>query len=256
MSYAPADLLDVRTEVMAVTGLSAASVGIVGDTAHDGGYHCGEDRTDPDDYSRDESPRDAHPTDAASALDIGNDWPNGGLAAAYAFNAKLVDACKRGDPRAEAVREVIYTTDGGTVKRFDDVGIRSGGDSSHLYHTHISFYRDSDGRRHLPTNALGLILECMGVAETMITDDPNAWTEARRVEALVKNLPATVGDATHKSEPNALAGKLDAIESAVLAGGVDPAVLAGALVAAFQDPAVKAALGAIVRAEVEAAEDS
>lgn len=83
--------------------------------------------------------------------------------------------------------------------------------------------------------------------------DPNAWAQARRTEAMVNN-STTIVD--RPGETNQLAVKLNAIESKIATGGIDPAALAAALVTALSDPTVKTALGAIVRAEVEAAEDS
>lgn len=241
MSYAPSDLLTCRAEIRRHTGLPAVAVGIVGDPAHDGGYHCGEDRTAPDDYSRDESPRDARPTDAASAIDIGNDWPAGGTARAYAFNAALVEACRQGDPRARDVREVIYTTDGRTVRRFDRLGIRTTGDKSHLFHTHVSFFRDSEGRRAATTGFLGLVLELLGVTDVDANQDILLKGAAWRTHTLINNLPAVPPEASGgvAGQPNrlyerlaalttkvdSLALQVDAILTAVAAAGGAPSLL-------------------------------
>jgi hypothetical protein len=93
------------------------------------------------DYSVVESPRDANPTDAASAVDLaGAGWWR-------PLTLWLVDRAVAGAPGTEDIREIIYTPDGVTVHRWDRLGIRSTGDSSHLYHTHVSFFRDSEGRR-------------------------------------------------------------------------------------------------------------
>lgn len=177
MTHAPADLLAVREYLLTSTGLPADAVGIVGDPAHRGGYHCGSDRTDPDDYSRRESLRDrAGLSEAASALDIG-DFRRGGVSL-RSLTLGFVAACQRGDPRTRDVREVIYTPDGSTVRRFDRLGIRSTGDSSHLYHTHIGFFRDSEGRRAGADNALGLIRELIEGTSTGEDDDMgDSWTE-------------------------------------------------------------------------------
>jgi hypothetical protein len=59
------------------------------------------------------------------------------------FTLWLVGRCKAGDPDAADIREIIYTPDGKTVQRYDRLGIRSTGDSSHLTHTHVSLFRDS-----------------------------------------------------------------------------------------------------------------
>lgn len=176
MTYAPADLLAVRLYLLTSTGLSGDAVGIVGDPDHDGGYHCGADRTDPDDYSRRESPRDrAGLSDAASALDIG-DFVRGPVSL-RTVSLGLVAACQRGDPRCADIREVIYTPDGRTVRRFDRLGVRSTGDSSHLFHTHLSFFRDSEGRRDREDNVLGLLRELIEGTTGGDDDMGGSWTE-------------------------------------------------------------------------------
>lgn len=153
-TYAPDDLLAIRRYLISV-GLDPAGIGIVGDASHaaTGGYHEGRadllSRLDYD-YSIVQSPRDRYfLTDAASALDIPN------FSRLQNMSISLVDACKRGDPQTGDIREVIYSPDGVTVKRWDRLGRSSTGDSSHLWHTHISFFRDSQGRRHNTTNILG-----------------------------------------------------------------------------------------------------
>lgn len=164
MTYAPADLLAVRLYLLTSTGLSGDAVGVVGDPDHlaTGGYHVG--RADlarigrlTSDYSMRESPRDRPGTDGASALDIG-DFAKGAVSL-RSLSLGLVAACQRGDPRAGDIREIIYTPDGSTVRRFDRLGIRSAGDGSHRWHTHISFFRDSEGRRAQSDNILGLLVE-------------------------------------------------------------------------------------------------
>lgn len=164
MTYAPADLLAVRQYVMGHTGLDASSVGIAGDPAHasSGGYHEGNDdlanagRLDSD-YSKRESPRDRPGSNAASAEDIG-DFNRDGKTLRQ-LSLFVVAKCQAGDPRCNDIREIIYTPDGSAVRRFDRLGIRSTGDSSHLYHTHLSFFRDSEGRRAGDGNFLGLLRE-------------------------------------------------------------------------------------------------
>lgn len=147
MTYAPDDLL-AALRYLNGQGAPWDALGCVGDAAHiaSGGYHVG--RVDLAaagrlgyDYSCVESPRDARPTDAASALDFaGASWWR-------PLTLWLVDACRAGAPGTEDIREVIYTPDGATVRRWDRLSIRTTGDDSHLWHTHISFHRDSEGRR-------------------------------------------------------------------------------------------------------------
>ena len=145
MTYAPRTLLAARTYIIDAFGVAAAAVGIVGDSAHRGGYHCGKDRTVSGDYSVVESSRDRNGLSEASAgLDVGS-FTKGSKNLRH-FSKWLVAECARGAPDTKDIREVIYSPDGRTVKRWDRLGRRSSGDSSHLWHTHISFFRDSESR--------------------------------------------------------------------------------------------------------------
>jgi len=147
VTYAPQDLLDAIRYLQS-QGAPAASLGIVGDPAHvsTGGYHVGRDDLAAHgrlgyDYSVIESPRDRRPTGAASAIDFtGASWWR-------SLTLWLVARTAAGTPGTEDIREIIYTPDGRTVHRWDRLGRRSTGDDSHLYHTHVSFFRDSEGRR-------------------------------------------------------------------------------------------------------------
>ncbi|HEX7742799.1 MAG TPA: DUF1906 domain-containing protein, partial [Sphingobium sp.] len=160
MTYAPQDLLNVRAYLAAQTGLPDVALGIVGDEAHsNSGYHIGATGVASFDYSRDEanplSRDNPDPlTAAASAVDLGGDFPR-----FREITLGLVAACEGGDPRTRDIREIIYTPDGVNVRRYDREGVRDTGDSSHLAHTHVSFYRDSEGRRDALDNFLGLMRE-------------------------------------------------------------------------------------------------
>lgn len=197
MSYEPFDLDQVQQYLASMTGLSASALGIVGDSSHTGGYHVGNDRLRASgrlntDYSKAESSRDRPGTDAASALDIGSfsKTINGYQVTLRSLSLDLVEACQGGDPRSEAIREIIYSPDGTIVRRWDRLGIRSSGDSSHRTHTHLSFFRDSEGRRHRPDNLLGLIVEIME-GETMT---PEQTAEVlRRLEVIDNATRATAG---------------------------------------------------------------
>lgn len=149
MSYAPQTLLDARAYLREFTGLPWVSLGIVGSTTtHFTGYHLGWDRIrlnqGRSDYSIRESSRDANPTNAAMALDIGQfsrgDKTLGGL------SRWLVQQAQANAPDTRDIREIIYTPDGKTVRRYDRLKIRTGGDNTHLTHTHISYFRDSESR--------------------------------------------------------------------------------------------------------------
>lgn len=197
VTYAPGDLLAVRTYVQQKTGLPVESLGIVGDTSHNssGGYHVGHDvlhllgvaPEDPGgDYSYTESQRDRNGlTNAASAFDLG-----GNFSRFREITLGIVNACKNNDPRAREIREVIYTDNGTTVKRWDRLGIRNTGDSSHLNHTHISFFRDSDGFRDDNDNFLGLLKELFDGKPT----PPPIPQEDNMPFAYPVQLPANVGD--------------------------------------------------------------
>ncbi len=192
MTYAPSDLMAVRTWLLArfdinkgltkSTDLDPAEVGIVGDSAHKatGGYHCGNNWLGDvgrlnSDYSKRESSRDRPGTNAASALDIGDFdvTVNGRRHTLKALSVAIADACRRGDPRTRDVREIIYSADGRTVKRWDRLGIRSTGGSDHTWHSHLSFHRDSEGRRDRDDNFLGLLKAIVdGTPATTSTPTP------------------------------------------------------------------------------------
>lgn len=194
MTYNPVDLVGVRGYLSRTLGLSANELGIMGDPAHasSGGYHEGNDDLArvgqlTSDYSKRESPRDRPGTDGASALDIGffDRIVSGRRVTLRSFSAGLVAACERGDPRARDIREVIWSPDGSVVRRWDRLGIRSTGSSSHLTHTHTSFFRDSEGRRDRDDNVFGLFRELLEGVDAMALDSADkAW--------LINNLPSAV----------------------------------------------------------------
>ena len=149
MTYAPGTLLELRAFLQPRTGLSAGNLGIVGDTAHQQrgvSYHLGEDDLRSDAYSI-KTVRDRNGlSNAASAMDIGNHSDLRRL------SRDLVASCRRNDPGTSDIREVIYSPNGTTVLRWDRqrgyASLPQAGeaDNSHLWHTHISWYRDSEWR--------------------------------------------------------------------------------------------------------------
>ncbi|MEU8185174.1 hypothetical protein AB0B85_23995 [Micromonospora sp. NPDC049044] len=153
MTRAPANLLALRSLLLThldnapgPDDLEPAEVGIVGDPSHRGGYHCGSDRVVTNDYSVVESPRDrAGLTLDAAALDVGGfDVRSGGRTHTLAsFSVWCVAQCAANAADTRDIREIIYSPDGKTVKRWDRLGKRSTGDSSHRWHTHFSFFRDA-----------------------------------------------------------------------------------------------------------------
>ncbi|MFC5927650.1 hypothetical protein [Micromonospora vulcania] len=156
MTRAPSNLLAVRSllltylnvdpDTVRTADLEPAEVGIVGDPAHRGGYHCGSDRVVTNDYSVVESPRDtAGLTLDATALDVGGfDVRSAGRTHTLpSFSLWCVGQCAANAADTRDIREIIYSPDGTTVKRWDRLGKRTSGDDSHRWHTHFSFFRDA-----------------------------------------------------------------------------------------------------------------
>lgn len=150
MTTAPANLLSLASYWKANHGVY---LGIVGDTSHlvkGVSYHLGKDDLRPGAYSAVTARDRAGLSVYASAIDLGK------LRNSYTelrrFSVWLVGECRANRADTRDIREVIYTPDGRTVygwNREAGVGsapIRDYGDSSHLIHTHISFYRDSRAR--------------------------------------------------------------------------------------------------------------
>lgn len=168
MTYAPDALKQDRQYLLDTynahpgnvsSDLEPDEVGIVGDPAHKGGYHCGSDRLVPDDYSN-KTARDRRGlTEAASAIDIGMFSVKGADGKTYDWkdlSVWMVAECRKGAPGTRDIREIIYTDDGKRVLRWDrengqDSPPHTGeADNSHLTHTHTSKYRDSESRRLTP----------------------------------------------------------------------------------------------------------
>ncbi|WP_433386546.1 hypothetical protein [Micromonospora sp. KLBMP9576] len=156
MTRAPQNLLAVRRLLLDRLNvdpgtsrgqdLEPAEVGIVGDPAHRGGYHCGSDRVTARDYSVHESPRDSRGlTLDAAALDVGSfEIRAGGRTHDLgSFSAWCAAQCVAGTPDSRDIREIIYSPNGVVVRRWDRLRKRTSGDNSHLWHTHFSFFRDS-----------------------------------------------------------------------------------------------------------------
>ncbi|GGO15352.1 hypothetical protein [Micromonospora parathelypteridis] len=189
MTRAPSNLLAVRSLLLTHLNidpntdrpedLEPAEVGIVGDPAHRGGYHCGSDRVVTNDYSVVESPRDkAGLTLDAAALDVGGfEVRSGGRTHTLSsFSLWCVGQCAANAADTRDIREIIYSLDGSTVKRWDRLGKRTTGDSSHRWHTHFSFFRDSTkaGRDQRPLFRRYLI--SIGLLEDDdMTPEEHAW---------------------------------------------------------------------------------
>lgn len=148
-TFAPEALLDLQTYLAGQPGLSKGKLGIVGDADHVAAgysYHLGKSQLNPGAYSAKTARDKAGLSDAASAMDIGNHKDLRGL------SEWLVDQCRVNAPGTSDIREVIYSDDGVRVLRWDrERGYKSEpregeADDTHLWHTHLSTYRDSEFR--------------------------------------------------------------------------------------------------------------
>lgn len=202
MSYAPQSISALRAYLMPKTGLSPSSLGIVGDAAHQKrpSYHNGQDaitryrRTAANDYSiRTPRDREPHLTNAASALDIGN------FARLRNLSMSLVAQARSGKPGTKDIREIIFSPDGRRVLRWDrERGQtsfpREEGDSSHLWHTHVSWYRDSEGRSKLaPFKAFFEPVKTNYWAGEIAADIKRAYPTGSTVAAKLRSLGLTFG---------------------------------------------------------------
>lgn len=255
-TYAPDPLQDARRLLLAhLPGLASAEVGIVGDQPHaatGNSYHLGKGQLVSSSYSIVESSRDRNGlSNAASAMDIGDFAVTvaGKRHTLQTFSVWLVAQCKAGTADTRDIREVIYSPDGSTVRRWDRLGIRSTGDSSHQWHTHISYFRDSESRDK--TGLFRRYLTEIGLLEDPVTPEDVAkiWQTDGIIAA-----PAGVADTsnTHWApgsflrDSSALARTNNALlvqilaklgvdqvdEQAIVAGvlaGLDPAAIAAAI---------------------------
>ncbi|GHJ11227.1 hypothetical protein TPA0907_55940 [Micromonospora humidisoli] len=269
MTTAPANLMAVRRlllDHLGPHGLDSAEVGIVGNPAHRGGYHCGSDRVVNNDYSVVESSRDRTGlTLYASGLDVGtfSIRVGGTTHNLQTFSTWCVAQCQAGAPDTRDIREIIYSPDGKVVRRWDRLGKRTSGDDSHLWHTHFSFFRDaikagrdltSLFRRYLIS--IGLI-QAPKPVEVPVAQDPVAWATTNRAAALLAGTPARYqieGEKQPRSEPNRLAEQLARIEATAQAAlgavkGLDTsAILARIDQVAAAESARDAELAELVRA--------
>ncbi|WP_349875996.1 hypothetical protein ABIH81_17575 [Micromonospora sp. HUAS YX12] len=205
MTSAPANLLAVRNllltylnvdkKAVRADDLEPAEVGIVGDVNHRGGYHCGSDRVVTNDYSVVESSRDRSGlTLYASALDVGtfSVRSGGGTHNLRTFSTWMVAQCAANAADTRDIREIIYSPDGRTVRRWDRLGRRTSGDSSHLFHTHFSFFRDSTKAGRDQTPLFRRYLTAIGMIAVAKPEDDMEQTDKLIRDTGSKN--RTVGD--------------------------------------------------------------
>jgi hypothetical protein len=164
--------LDLHPGKAVNNDLDPLEAGIVPDSNHRGGYHCGRGQVDATDYSVRESSRDRNGLDQYSAgIDYGYFavTTDRGTFDLYDYNLWLKGLWDAGDDDTKDLREVIYSPDGVNVRRLDKLGIRSTGDSSHQTHTHHSEFRDADGHRMV--NLARRWLQHIGLLEDPVTKD-------------------------------------------------------------------------------------
>jgi hypothetical protein len=133
-------------------GQHGRNLGIVGDTSHIAkgtSYHLGKDELVPTAYSIRNKRDKTGLTNSASAIDLGK--LHGKFVYLRVFSGWLVRQCMTDRDMRHDVREIIYTADGLTVQRYSGIDNkihkgRGNGDLTHLKHTHISFFRDSETR--------------------------------------------------------------------------------------------------------------
>ncbi|MDH6460105.1 hypothetical protein M2302_000256 [Micromonospora sp. A200] len=208
MTGAPANLLAARRLLLDHLNMSSesrsadlepAEVGIVGDPAHRGGYHCGADRVVTNDYSVVESSRDRTGlTDYASALDVGDFSVSvaGKRHTLASFSMWLVAQCKAGSADTRDIREVIYSPDGVVVRRWDRLGRRTTGDSSHRWHTHISYHRDAIKAGRDQSAVFRRYLTYIGLIKAPTVEDDMSEKASQVIEAWAVGKTATPTGAT------------------------------------------------------------
>lgn len=165
MTYAPMTLLELAAYWKRQGGVN---LGIVGDTDHATkgvSYHLGKDQLRAGAYSA-TTPRDkAGLTNAASAIDLGRLL--GSYLQLQAFSMWLAKRCLAGTPDTNDVREVIFANGNRVMGYKDGVDhlIPDYGDNSHLTHTHVSYYRDSEHRSKLDLFAAYFEVQTMATFE-------------------------------------------------------------------------------------------
>jgi hypothetical protein len=126
------------------------NLGIKGDAKHmhrGVSYHLGKGDLIDTAYSI-QSKRDRKGlTKSASAIDLGK--LDGTLPNLRAFSRWLVRRCQADSTVRRDIREIIYTEAGKSVQRYSGIDnkIHKGpgnGDASHINHTHISYFRDTE----------------------------------------------------------------------------------------------------------------
>ena len=137
------------------TAQGGVNLGVVGDTGHVAkgtSYHLGKSQLTATAYSIKTARDKAGLTEAASAIDLGK--INKSIKELRTFSKWLVSQAQANADGTRDIREIIYSPDGVRVFGWSrENGVASApilgyGDSTHVTHTHVSFYRDAEKRDH------------------------------------------------------------------------------------------------------------
>jgi hypothetical protein len=210
---APDDLAAFRNTVMVVCGFGDPNeVGIKGDVAHAarGGYHISTDdiaatgRLDTD-FSTKRARDHFRPNRYASAVDIGDDWPNGGRAAWLRFNNAVLFDLSHNFDMLTSVRAMNLSTDGSNRKRYDranaDDGLINSTDTVNI-HTHLEFWRDTRGTAARTADLARLLVHVRTAIHGALPPAPDYSTETMMGSDMiftVTAIPANTPDATGAS---------------------------------------------------------
>jgi hypothetical protein len=226
MTFAPGTII-AAAKVMTDHGF--ANAGIVGNAAHVAvgtSYHLGKSQLISTAYSIALARDKAGCTEAAAALDVSRGSRT--LAELQAWSRWLVAQCQAKAPGTEDIREVIYSPDGVYVKRWDNYahilyagGTGTGqGDDSHLWHTHISWFRDTESK-----GKASLLLRYFPAVPDTSTEVPMPVL-SRYIPGQVATIKAT---SNIRSAPSLTATKLRTLAApetwvvtGFVKGGVDP----------------------------------
>jgi hypothetical protein len=152
MTFAPATLTALGAYWTANGGINLGVVGDAGHQAKGTSYHLGRSALADGAYSAKTARDRAGLSEAASAIDLGR--LGGSLIQLQNFSRWLVDQARHNAAGTSDMREIIYSPDGTKVLRWDrQRGYNSlpkpgEADDSHRSHTHVSWYRDAEGRDH------------------------------------------------------------------------------------------------------------
>jgi hypothetical protein len=185
-TLAPAALINIYKAIEASDQYgSMRRGGIVGDVRHQarGGYHISRaDQTSSSNYSV-QAPADKRgPSNLASGIDLTMSPSD-----MKKMTSRLMAACKTNhanpaaEPRIECIREFFGTLNGTTVTGWNRYASSNRGvgyttsDSSHLWHVHVSIFRDYCDD---PAKMKGLVDILLGTTTTSLPDEGDDMTAA------------------------------------------------------------------------------